>query len=526
MTVKNLKESNADLGWDVDQSTFLLKGDPDNLQDGDLRIVTNAGNFILQQYKADCACFVSAGMEISSTTLRVGLQGGVTGFGSSVGFSIARDSGVYYAPPAVGISKAGQTFPLGVGIPVGAAEYVVSTAGTDDLNAVLVDGEYVLSTLAGVFPAGGYVWSQYLSAGNTAPTAPVIFSVYEGTDDTDITKRLINVVVPPEAWDGKAFGDDIKFNFSELGDIEIPILGRPEFNYFLTCRSAAPFSLQADGTDFNNARDQQLAEFLYVQFDNYVEVSSDIEHIAPVHYAVDTTAGIVNIDIPDGVINSFTVWDAKKKFGTNKCFINIKDAGGATIHSAELDKRNEAWQFYFDGAVWKYAEIGRGEFVSIASAHRASTDFPDDYINAYLSTTLSLSSSTEKTIPFDTVIDSSGITNAAGEFTLSEAGIYRAEISTYVDELGDPTVYFWAEYKESGGSWAPVTDSLHKNKMLVDGTRTLSIITDVELGDGCMFRVRGARSSEDVANLTGQSYITDTGTVYQRAAKISLKKIN
>ncbi len=119
---------------------------------------------------------------------------------------------------------------------------------------------------------------------------------------------------------------------------------------------------------------------LFDRIDNVIEIDSDIIHntTLQVLYVADTSDDEITINITFGTNSSFQVWDAEKKFKKSSLFVNILNSDGITIdHSAELNKKDKAFQFYFDGTFWNYGQIGKGQFVEISSPHDATTDFGD-----------------------------------------------------------------------------------------------------------------------------------------------------
>ena len=109
----------------------------------------------------------------------------------------------------------------------------------------------------------------------------------------------------------------------------------------------------------------------------YTEISANVDLDDYRDYIVDTTSNTVTINVPYEQETPFSVRDWKKKFGTNSCFVTIRDEFDAIAHTAELDRKDRGYIFYAAGGAWKYGEIGKGSIVDIASDHVATVDFPD-----------------------------------------------------------------------------------------------------------------------------------------------------
>jgi len=358
---------------------LYLGGDPNNPQQGDALFKWDGTQFVPMEYSVDCCEPIPTGIKLSRGSVTVGEQLGMSDFGSNVGFKIKRDLGTAYLPPVLGVTQAGVSFPLGVAHPEGAMSKVVFFDGTDNVDAVLDSGKYKIAVVASSAGAGfAFIYNQYLTCGTTAPTSPVTFKIYEASDDTDPNKLMIKTILPVSLWDSKSSGDEIKFNFSENQTEELPITARSDVSFYLEYSSNAPFSLYADGTDLNRAVDSQAVSLMFASYDSYLEIDSDHTHDRSRTYVVDTTDDEVEITIPFGTVNSLIVLDAEKKFKKNSCFVLIKDAGGATAHTLELDKKDRGYKIYFNGTNWIYNEIGKGECIAVASYHKASVDFKGD----------------------------------------------------------------------------------------------------------------------------------------------------
>ena len=108
----------------------------------------------------------------------------------------------------------------------------------------------------------------------------------------------------------------------------------------------------------------------------YTKISATMQHEDYKNYLVDTTAGIVYIDISSEEVRAFTARDMKSNFDVNNCVIRIYDEFNTVIHTATLDKKNKGYIFYYD-TNWNYGEVGKGLIIAIASDHVASADFID-----------------------------------------------------------------------------------------------------------------------------------------------------
>lgn len=524
--IVDVRAANKDLGWDLDNFFIHLKGDPNAPVNGDFRIFWDGEDMVPQTYNQPTLTWIPTGIKTSVGTLRLGAQVGVTGAGSSGGFSIRRDEGVLYGVPAIGLTREGVTFPMGYGFPIDEATKVAPVNGTDNIDAVLVGGRYRINDLTTEVP-NAYIFNQYLTVGDTAPTARVCFEVWEDTAAGDEDKLIVRHDISVDEWDGKVAGDEILFNFSEDGIEESRISTRAGAPYFVEYSSTQPFSLYGAGASVNRSFDLQNIVPVFLANDEWRETSTATIHNRNSNYVVDSTTDPVAITIPFGTLSGFTVWDAKKQFQSNSCFIYIKDAGDITVHTVELNKKGKAYQFYYNPFTntWKYAEIGSGEFVDISGTNTASVDFPvaTNFMKAHLSTDMTINTA-EATIPFDTVDGSEGVINSAGEFTVRDAGLYAGALSVFVEQSGMPTINFWMEYKPLGGSWTLATDSLFERRTFSDTSTAINISTSIELLAGTSIRIKINREGT-TASLQGRTQVVNLGTVYQRSAKISFHKV-
>ena len=408
--------------------SIYIKGDPENPRNGDSRIFWDGTDYIMQEYSEGCKCYISTGVKLSRGSVSLGQQLGVSDFGFNAGFTIKRDIGVAYIPPAVGLTKNGLATPCLVGYPEGSFSKTIFFNGTDNIDATLIGDKYVISALVTAGPEAFYIYNQYLTVGNNTPTEPVTFRIYEDLDGNDENKLLVETGLPVSLWSGKNPGDEIKFNFSENQAKEIPIGSRSFVNFYIEYSSDQPFSLYGDGTEVNRAVDSQEITAELSSLDSYKEVDSDITHDRNRVYPVDTTAGSVTITIPFGTVNSLIVLDAAKKFRANSCFVLIKDALGATLHTLELDKKDRGYRIYNNGTVWVYNEIGKGSCVDIASYHKASEDFPGDDSTEYHleASTAALPINNDGTtytqIPDMVAFDPVGFTSSGGDLYCTDGG--------------------------------------------------------------------------------------------------------
>ena len=120
-------------------------------------------------------------------------------------------------------------------------------------------------------------------------------------------------------------------------------------------------------------------EDVNISLDNHIEINSNTTHLDSAQYLVDTTSNTVDITIPYGVIDSFVVSDTARKFNSNNCHIKIMNSDGVTIdHELRLTRRDKTYMFYFDGLVWKYRDVTKGQYVAIASVHVDTDDFSEN----------------------------------------------------------------------------------------------------------------------------------------------------
>lgn len=71
-------------------------------------------------------------------------------------------------------------------------------------------------------------------------------------------------------------------------------------------------------------------------------------------YAVDTTAGVVNLTVDAGIgYKSFVVFDASQNFQSNSCLVNFGGAQG----TATLQTKNDSYLFYWDNTQWRYLDL-------------------------------------------------------------------------------------------------------------------------------------------------------------------------
>ncbi len=183
---------------------------------------------------------------------------------------------------------------------------------------------------------------------------------------------------PRSVMDLDAFGNlKIIGNFTALGS-EFSIGGVSVcLSNGTNCLIPNPFDQTLNITSNVNFNDVN-SQGLFNRIDNVTEINLDtIFNLSlPVLYVADTTNNEININITFGTNASFQVWDAKKTFNSNSVFVNILNSDGITIdHSAELDTKDKAFQFYFNGTFWNYGQIGKGQFIEISSPHNSTGDF-------------------------------------------------------------------------------------------------------------------------------------------------------
>lgn len=83
-------------------------------------------------------------------------------------------------------------------------------------------------------------------------------------------------------------------------------------------------------------------------------ITSDITITHAATYAIDTTAGQVNINVSSGAsYSSFVVFDASQNFNTNSCVVDF----GGVQGTATLQTKNDSYLFYYDGSQWRYLDL-------------------------------------------------------------------------------------------------------------------------------------------------------------------------
>lgn len=135
-------------------------------------------------------------------------------------------------------------------------------------------------------------------------------------------------------------------------------------------------------------------------------------------------------------------------------------------------------------------------------------------------------STSDQTIPFDSVPVSKNISNNGGELTFSEQGLYAGNVDMYATESANPEVIFWLEKKAFGGSWELIQDTLINRKFWSDGKNSLLYTGSIEINPGDTVRFRMKIVGGGSASLISQTETTDLGPITQPACTVNLYKVN
>jgi len=365
---------------------IMLDGIYEAPQDGDRMIEFTPEEIQFKEYQAATDKWILTGATTSRATLKAGRQVGYGDSGTFPAFRIYKEGEVFFIPPANGVNSDGSQMELLSIRAVGTKAVEEIFDGTTDIPGVLdVSDDLYKSSSSYPVSDNGFVYNQLLKVGDTNPTAPVRYRVYEDTGPGNVDKLMVEQWIPESLWDGKVAGDKITFGVTAAGDT-IPIGGTAGENYYTEWASSAPFSMYGVGSNVYDGIDVQRWEADLVTLDRPVEISSETTHEASSTYMVDTTSGVVDIIIPytfgadivGKVYPSFTVRDAKKMFQTNNCRVLFKNDVGATTHTVSLDKINQSYFFYRNDTGWNYGKVRRGEIKAITNVtHSAAADFKD-----------------------------------------------------------------------------------------------------------------------------------------------------
>jgi len=265
-----------------------------------------------------------------------------------------------------------------------------------------------------------------------------------------------------------------------------------------------------------------------ISLDNPIEFSGSYTHNEEAIYLVDTTSEIAEITIPYGNSNSFMVRDSKKEFKEYSCFVYVKDESGTTIHSAELDKNDKSYYFFYDGTNWNYSEEGHGAVVAVASNHESIIDFPEygmpaPRLVAHLSTNYTILES-EQVIAFDTTDVSTDISCSTGVVTFSRSGYYCGSAKLFINVTGNQIMNVWIEYKVLGGDWQIyLGNTMSQIIATVDGLRLIDLNSSGVFNAGDQIRLKIKKiTSGNSAILESRTASVDLGTVTQHSAMISM----
>lgn len=365
---------------------IMLDGIFEAPQDGDRMIKFLPEEIQFCEYDATTQQWILTGATTSRATLKAGRQIGYGDSGTFPAFRILKEGNLFFIPPANGINSDSSQMELTSIRAIGTKILEEVFDGTTNINAVLdISDDLYKASSSYTVTDNGFVYNQLIKVGDTIPTSPIRYRVYEDTGPGNVNKLMVEQWIPISLWDGKIAGDKISFAVTAAGDT-IPIGGQAGENYYTEWASESTFSMYGTGTNVYDGIDVQKWEPVLVQLDNPIEIDSDYDHDASAMYLVDTTSSIVNITIQDELgtpvvgnnKTSFIIRDASQKFQTNNCKIIIKNDVGATIHTVSLDKINKSYMFYWNGTNWNYGEIGKGQIQAITNAtHTATVDFID-----------------------------------------------------------------------------------------------------------------------------------------------------
>ena len=148
----------------------------------------------------------------------------------------------------------------------------------------------------------------------------------------------------------------------------------------------------------------------------------------------------------------------------------------------------------------------------------------DQQMSVALSTDMTLDG-TEQTIAVDTVVDSDGLTLPFdGILQCNSDGYYRGELALYIEESGNPTLFFWVDLRiTSSDPWVPVNSSMISRYFKDDTSDTIHLGGGFNLDSGNQIRAR-IKKSGGLATLTAQAEALAGTTLTQPSAMINLYK--
>lgn len=147
-----------------------------------------------------------------------------------------------------------------------------------------------------------------------------------------------------------------------------------------------------------------------------------------------------------------------------------------------------------------------------------------DMIKAYLNTNLSLSASTQ-VIPFNNIEFNNNITNANGEFTVTNPGKYVGNLSMYINQSATPLICLYVSKKPLGGTWEPLNGTLEFINSTDDGSFCYKINGILNLNAGDTIRINGLIDGNGSAILENKTKVIGSVTLTQYPATISFYKI-